>query len=106
MLDIVKRFDNKPVTEVHIVGGVHPAYDLHYWGSLIEKIKAHRPQLHVKAFSAIELDYMINKAGLTIEDGLKRLKEYGLDSIPGGGAEIFDEPGTAGAGTRDSLRGH
>ena len=91
MLDIVKRFDNKPVTEVHIVGGVHPAYDLHYWGSLIGKIKAHRPHLHVKAFSAIELDYMINKAGLTIEDGLNRLKEYGLDSIPGGGAEIFDE---------------
>jgi len=91
MLEIVKRFDNKEVTEVHIVGGVHPSYDLHYWGSLIKKIKEHRPGLHVKAFSAIELDYMINKAGYTIEDGLKQLKSYGLDSIPGGGAEIFDE---------------
>ena len=60
MLDIVKRFDNKPVTEVHIVGGVHPSYDLHYWGSLLRKIKEHRPALHVKAFSAIELDYMIS----------------------------------------------
>jgi aminodeoxyfutalosine synthase len=91
MLDIVKRFDNKNVTEVHIVGGVHPSYDLHYWGSLIRKIKAHRPSLHVKAFSAVELDYMISSAGLTIEEGMKILKEYGLDSIPGGGAEIFDK---------------
>jgi len=91
MLDIVKRFDNKKVTEVHIVGGVHPAYDLHYWGSLLKKIKEHRPGLHIKAFSAVELDYMISRAGCTIEDGLKLLKSYGLDSIPGGGAEIFDE---------------
>jgi aminodeoxyfutalosine synthase len=91
MLEIVKRFDNIPVTEVHIVGGVHPSYDLHYYGSLIRRIKQHRPSLHVKAFSAIELDYMISKAGLSIEDGLRKLKEYGLDSIPGGGAEIFDE---------------
>jgi aminodeoxyfutalosine synthase len=91
MLEIVKRFDDKEVTEVHIVGGVHPAYDLHYYGRLIQRIKQHRSSLHVKAFSAIELDYMIMKAGLTIEEGLSQLKAYGLDSIPGGGAEIFDE---------------
>jgi len=91
MLDIVKRFDNKDVSEVHIVGGVHPSYDLHYWGSLIKKIKDHRPNLHVKAFSAVELDYMITRSGCTVEEGLKQLKEYGLNSIPGGGAEIFDE---------------
>jgi len=91
MLDIVKRFDNKDVTEVHIVGGVHPSYDLYYYGKLIQKIKQHRPSLHVKAFSAIELDYMIRKTDLSIEEGLAVLKGYGLDSIPGGGAEIFDE---------------
>ena len=91
MLDIVKHFDNKAVTEIHIVGGVHPEYDLHYWGTLLKKIKAYRPALHIKAFSAIELDHMISKAGLTIREGLTKLKEYGLDSIPGGGAEIFDE---------------
>jgi aminodeoxyfutalosine synthase len=91
ILELVKRFDNKPVTEVHIVGGVHPSYDLHYWGTLIRKIKEHRPALHVKAFSAIELDYMIGRAGCTINEGLNILKNYGLDSIPGGGAEIFDE---------------
>lgn len=91
MMDIVKKFDNKIVTEVHIVGGVHPDYDLHYYGRLIQKIKNHRPSLHVKAFSAVELDYMIKKTGMTIAEGLQKLKEYGLDSIPGGGAEIFDE---------------
>jgi aminodeoxyfutalosine synthase len=91
MLDIVKQFDGKAVTEVHIVGGVHPDHDLHYYGTLIRKIKQYRPSLHVKAFSAIELDYMINRAGLSIEKGLEQLKEYGLGSIPGGGAEIFDE---------------
>lgn len=91
MMSLVKSFDGKPVTEVHIVGGVHPKYDIYYWGDLIRKIKAHRPALHVKAFSAIELEYMINCAGLTFEEGLKYLKFCGLDSIPGGGAEIFDE---------------
>ncbi|MCU0407827.1 MAG: CofH family radical SAM protein, partial [Bacteroidales bacterium] len=91
MLGIVRKFDDRNVTEVHIVGGVHPAYDIHYWGSLIEKIKKHRPSLHVKAFSAIELDYMIKKAGMSYTEGLQYLKSKGLDSIPGGGAEIFDE---------------
>jgi aminodeoxyfutalosine synthase len=90
MMEIVKRFDNKAVTEVHIVGGVHPSYDLHYWGSLLKKIKDYRPALHIKAFSAIELDHMIVLSGCSIEEGLTQLKVYGLDSIPGGGAEIFD----------------
>jgi len=91
MLNIVKRFDNKEVTEVHIVGGVHPQHDLYYYIDLIKRIKTHRPDLHIKAFSAIELDYMVRKAGLSIEKGLSLLKEAGLGSIPGGGAEIFDE---------------
>lgn len=91
MLGIVRRFDDREVREVHIVGGVHPSYDLDYYGRLIQKIKQHRPSLHIKAFSAPELEFMIKKAGLTLEEGLTRLKEYGLDSIPGGGAEIFDE---------------
>jgi len=91
MLDTVKRFDGKNVTEVHITGGVHPSHNIQYYGSLINKIKLHRPSLHVKAFSAVELDYMIKMAGMTIENGLAMLKDYGLDSIPGGGAEIFDE---------------
>jgi len=91
MLDIVKKFDNKKVTEVHIVGGVHPDYDIEYYGGLIRKIRDHRPDIHIKAFSAIELDYMITKSGMTIREGLQKLKVSGLNSIPGGGAEIFDE---------------
>lgn len=91
ILEIVKRFDNKKVTEVHIVGGVHPDHNLYYYGSLLKKIKKHRPALHIKAFSAIELDYMITSSGCTIREGLQILKDHGLDSIPGGGAEIFDE---------------
>jgi aminodeoxyfutalosine synthase len=91
MMDMVKKYDNESVTEVHIVGGVHPGHDIHYYGELIKRIKKHRPGLHVKAFTAIELEYMISKAGLTAGEGLRQLKEYGLDSIPGGGAEIFDE---------------
>jgi aminodeoxyfutalosine synthase len=79
------------ITEVHIVGGVHPDRDLHYYGNLIKAIKEHRPDLHIKAFTAIELDYMIRKSGMNLNEGLSALKKYGLDSIPGGGAEIFDE---------------
>jgi len=89
MLDIVKKYDNKPETEVHIVGGVHPKMNLPYFAELLRKIKAHRPDLHIKAFTAVELDYMFRKAKLSIEEGLKFLQEAGLDSIPGGGAEIF-----------------
>ena len=89
MLDIVKTYDGKPITEVHIVGGVHPKMNMEYFIELMQKIKAHRPSLHVKAFTAVELDYMFRKAKLTPEEGMKRLKEAGLDSLPGGGAEIF-----------------
>jgi aminodeoxyfutalosine synthase len=89
MLDIVKSYDNKPITEVHIVGGVHPKMNLNYFIELIQKIHAHRPDLHVKGFTAVELDYMFRKARLSTEEGMKLLKEAGLQSLPGGGAEIF-----------------
>jgi len=89
MLDIVKSYDGKEITEVHIVGGVHPKMDMAYFIELMQKIKAHRPTLHVKAFTAVELDYMFRKAKLSIEEGMKQLHAAGLDSLPGGGAEIF-----------------
>lgn len=89
MLDIVKSYDGKPVTEVHIVGGVHPKMNLAYFADLLQKIKAHRPDLHIKGFTAVELDYMFRKAKMTEEEGIEYLKNAGLDSIPGGGAEIF-----------------
>lgn len=90
MMDIVKSYDDKPVTEVHIVGGVHPKMDLEFFTQLLRNIKTHRPDLHIKGFTSVELDYMFRKAGKTIEEGLKYMHEAGLDSLPGGGAEIFD----------------
>lgn len=82
---------DETVREIHITGAVHPQRDIVYYGELLKKIKALRPGLHVKAYSAVELDYMIRKAGMDFTSGLKYLKDCGLDSIPGGGAEIFDE---------------
>ena len=90
MMDLVRKYDGKPVTEVHIVGGVHPKMNLYFFVDLLRKIKAHRPDLHIKGFTAVELDYMFRKAKLSVEDGMKTLRDAGLDSLPGGGAEIFD----------------
>ncbi len=90
MVNKVKEYDGKPVTEVHVVGGVHPKMDVHFFAELLRKIKAHRPDLHIKGFTAVELDYMFRKAKMTREEGLRYLQEAGLDSLPGGGAEIFD----------------
>lgn len=89
MLDMVKKYDGEPVTEVHIVGGVHPKMNLDFFCDLLAQIKQHRPDLHRKGFTAVELDYMIRKAKLSIEEGLKKLRDAGLQSLPGGGAEIF-----------------
>src|SRR5690348_8827809 len=82
MLNIVKGYDGKPVTEVHIVGGVHPRLTMEFFADLLRKIKAHRPELHIKAFTPVELDYMFRKAKLSVEEGMKRLHEAGLDSLP------------------------
>lgn len=91
IFDKVKEYDGKPVTEVHIVGGVHPKMGLMYFAELIKRIKDYRPDLHVKAFTAVELEYMCRKAKVSYKEGLTILKEHGQDSLPGGGAEIFDE---------------
>ncbi|MGN6355745.1 MAG: aminofutalosine synthase MqnE [Parafilimonas sp.] len=89
MMHIIQKYDGKPVTEVHIVGGVHPKMNLYFFEDLLKSIKAHRPELHIKGFTAVELEYMFRKAKLSVEDGMKLLHEAGLDSLPGGGAEIF-----------------
>jgi aminodeoxyfutalosine synthase len=89
MLHMVKKYDGTPVTEVHIVGGVHPKMDLPFFADLLKAIKEHRPDLHIKAFTAVEYDYMFRKAKVSVEEGLKFLINAGLNSIPGGGAEIF-----------------
>ena len=89
MMHIVKSYDGKPVTEVHIVGGVHPKMNLAFFIELLQAIKAHRPELHIKGFTPVELDYMFKKAKVTTEEGMKLAHAAGLDSLPGGGAEIF-----------------
>jgi aminodeoxyfutalosine synthase len=91
ILEQMEKYKDDPITEVHIVGGVHPKMGLHYFASLIEKVKAIRPDIHVKAFTAVELEYMCRKAKVSYREGLSILKEHGQDSLPGGGAEIFDE---------------
>ena len=89
MMHIVKSYDGKPVTEVHIVGGVHPKMTMDFFVELLKTIKAHRPELHIKAFTPVELDYMFKKAKVSVEEGMHIAHEAGLDSLPGGGAEIF-----------------
>ncbi len=90
MMEKVKAYDGKDVSEIHIVGGVHPKMDIHFFATLLKNIHAHRPNLHIKGFTAVELDYMFRKAKMTRLEGMQYLKNAGLQSLPGGGAEIFD----------------
>lgn len=89
MMDIVRKYDGQPVTEVHIVGGVLPQYDVKFYADFFTAIKKHRPELHVKALTPVEYHYIFKKAKIGYAEGMKLMKEAGLDSIPGGGAEIF-----------------
>jgi aminodeoxyfutalosine synthase len=89
MLDIVKKYDDQPVTEVHIVGGVLPQYDVAFYSELFSRIKAHRPNLHVKALTPVEYHYIFKKAKIDYATGMQLMKDAGLESIPGGSAEIF-----------------
>ena len=91
--DILRSVKEQPLEmkELHMTGAVHPDRDIHYYGNLLKRIKDIRPNLHLKAYSAVELDYMFEKSGFSDDDGIRYLKECGLDSIPGGGAEIFDD---------------
>ncbi len=91
IMDIVKSYDGKDVTEVHIVGGVLPQYDLDFYVRLFKAIKSHRPNLHLKALTPVEYHYIFKKAKVSYSDGMKIILESGVDSMPGGGAEIFDE---------------
>ena len=88
---LVRSHAGSGATEVHIVGGVHPDHDIYYYAEMIRRVKALIPGAAVKAFTAIELSYMIRKAGLSTREGLQLLIDAGMESIPGGGAEIFDE---------------
>jgi aminodeoxyfutalosine synthase len=89
MMDIVRKYDGQPVTEVHIVGGVLPQYDMKFYADFFTAIKNHRPELHVKALTPVEYHYIFKKAKVGYAEGMAAMKAAGLDSLPGGGAEIF-----------------
>jgi aminodeoxyfutalosine synthase len=89
MMEIIKKYDDKNVTEVHITGGVIPKQDFAFYTELFRTIKAHRSDLHIKALTPVEYHYIFKKAKLSYEEGMQKMKEAGLDSMPGGGAEIF-----------------
>ncbi len=89
IMDIIRKYDGQPVTEVHIVGGVLPQYDVAFYENLFKAIKLHRTELHIKALTPVEYHYIFKKERISYEDGMRRMKDAGLDSLPGGGAEIF-----------------
>lgn len=78
-------------TEIHIVGGLHPDLPFGFYLDMLRTVKSVSSDLHVKAFTAVEIDYLARLAGFPLEETIARLKAAGLGSLPGGGAEIFAE---------------
>ena len=91
MMEQCRAHVDTNITEIHIVGGIHPSRDVHHYAGLLREVKKVLPHVHIKAFTATELEYMIRKAGLELNEGLELLRRSGLDAIPGGGAEILDD---------------
>lgn len=79
----------EPVTEIHIVNGLHDGLPFDYYTDLLAGLKRIKPSIHLKAFTAVEIFYYHQRYGMTVEEVLTRLRAAGLDSLPGGGAEIF-----------------
>src|SRR3974390_1897699 len=77
------------ITEFHIVGGLHPDLPFEYFLDLVSGLKQRFPQVHMKAFTMVEVAYLAKRAKLTIRETLEKMKEAGVESLPGGGAEIF-----------------
>jgi len=82
---------SEAITEFHIVGGLHPDLPFQYYLDLISGLKERFPQVHLKALTMVEIAFLAKRAKLSIEETLRQLKSSGLDSLPGGGAEIFNE---------------
>src|SRR5580704_1868868 len=79
------------VTEFHIVGGLHPELTLDWYCEMLRGLKQRFPQVHLKAFTMVEIGYLSQRSKLSVRETLERLKEAGMDSLPGGGAEIFSD---------------
>jgi aminodeoxyfutalosine synthase len=82
---------SEAVTEFHIVGGLHPDLPFQYFLDLVAGLKERFPQVHIKAFTMVEVAYLARRAKLTIAETLSQMKQAGVDSLPGGGAEIFSD---------------
>jgi aminodeoxyfutalosine synthase len=80
---------HEPITEIHIVGGCHPELPFSYYLEMLRGIKQLRPEVHLQAFTAVEVAHLAQKANLSVADTLRALQEAGLGSLPGGGAEVF-----------------
>ena len=83
--------DAEGATEFHIVGGLHPELTVDWYCDLLRGLKQRFPSVHVKAFTMVEIAYFAKRFKLSFEEVLRRLKDAGMDSMPGGGAEIFSE---------------
>jgi aminodeoxyfutalosine synthase len=79
------------ITEIHMVGGLNPACDINYYEEVFRSIKKEFPHIHLKSLTAVEIEYLSNLEGISYRETLERLIDAGLNSMPGGGAEIFDE---------------
>ena len=85
-----RELQGSDITEVQIVGGVHPKHTLDTYCEMIRRVKRALPHVAIKAYTAVEIFYMIRLAGVTVVEGLRKLVDAGMEAIPGGGAEIFD----------------
>ncbi|MEN0065621.1 MAG: aminofutalosine synthase MqnE [Myxococcota bacterium] len=88
-VDRVRALRHQFVTEVHIVNGLNPDLPFTYYTDLLTALKTERPDLHIKGFTAVEIHYYAGKYGMTYREVIEALRAAGLDSMPGGGAEIF-----------------
>jgi aminodeoxyfutalosine synthase len=91
VLGKLRQRAHEPLTEIHIVNGLHPGLPFDYYKDLLRGLKAIRPDVHLKCFTAVEIAFFADLYGMTDERVLVELGEAGLDSLPGGGAEIFAE---------------
>jgi aminodeoxyfutalosine synthase len=82
---------NEAITEFHIVGGLHPELTLDWFCQMLRGLKERYPEIHLKAFTMVEIGYFARREKISVREVLTRLREAGMDSLPGGGAEIFSE---------------
>src|ERR1700737_5569071 len=89
--DKLRRRRHQPLTEIHIVNGLHPELPFEYYLELLRGFKRIRPEIHLKCFTAVEIAFFADLYGMTDEQVVTELMAAGLDSLPGGGAEVFAE---------------